>query len=136
MPLEVVRRPGRDGWWIVGTITPAGARKGVRIRRRAGSDKEGIAREEAAALEAKVLRDFHHGERPAARSWNDAVKAYIRHESRSEGTLALIDKLTGHFGETALDRIGQDEVARAKSCFGPAPSRAPSCATSSCRYER
>lgn len=114
MPLYVARRPGHDGWWITGTVTPAGAKQGVRIRRRAGSDTERLAREEAASLEANTLRDFHLGKRPDARTWAQAVTAYMGHEARSRGTAALMGRLLRHFAETPLDRINQEAVNHAR----------------------
>ncbi len=114
MPLTVARRPGRDGWWIAGTVTPAGAAHGVRIRRRAGSDDERLAREEAAALEREVIRSHHLGERPATHGWGEAVASYIAHDARSAGTLALLIRLTRHFRDTPLDRIGQAAVDDAR----------------------
>lgn len=114
MPLTVDRRPGREGWWITGTVTPAGTDKGVRIRRRAGSDDSRLAREEAVALEASILRTHHIGERPAVRSWAEAVASYLKHEDRSAGTMALLTRLTRHFADTPLDRIDQDAVDQAR----------------------
>lgn len=107
MPLKIIRRPGREGLWITGTVTPAGAEKGVRVRRRAGSDKPALAAEELRLIEAKILRDAHLGERPSVRGWGEAVTAYIRHEARSAGTLKLLNRLNDHFEDTPLDRIDQ-----------------------------
>jgi integrase len=125
MPLDVVRRPGRDGWWITGTVTPAGARQGVRIRRRAGSDDFRLAREEAIALEAQILRNAHLGERPAVKGWGEAVASYLRHEQRSVATTALLTRLTRHFRDTPLDRIDQAAIDTARDVVlrpGAAPA--------------
>lgn len=118
MPLKIVRRPGHEGLWITGTVTPAGAKAGVRIRRRAGSDRPAVAREEANALEGEVIRAAHLGQRPDAHGWGEAVASYIRHDTRSVGTLALLDRLNDHFGDMPLDQIGQTAAdgARAALC--------------------
>lgn len=117
MPLKLSRRPGHPGLWITGTITPAGAPRGVRIRRRAGSDDPRIAREEVSALEREVIRTAHLGERPASRGWGEAVAAYIQHDTRSDGTLALLARLTQHFADTPLDQINQAAVDGAKAAL-------------------
>ncbi len=114
MPLKIERRPGHPGLWITGTVTPAGTKVGVRIRRRAGSDDPRIAREEASAIETSIIRNAHLGERPASRGWGEAVASYKAHEKRSLGTLALLIKLTKHFRDTPLDRIDQDAVDEAR----------------------
>lgn len=111
MPLSITRRAG--ALYIVGTVRPAGQERGIRIRRRAGTDDARLAAEEAAALEARILRDHHHGERPAARSFAAAVTAYLQHEQRSDGTKALVRRLLGHFRQTPIDQIGQESADRA-----------------------
>jgi integrase len=113
MPLSVGPRPGRTGLWITGTVTPAGASQGVRIRRRAGSDDPGLAAEEATALAAQILRDHHHGERRGTRGWAEAVASYRAFEQRSPGTIALLIRLTRHFRDTPLRQIDQDAIDRA-----------------------
>lgn len=114
MPLTVVRRPGRAGWWICGTVTPAGAPRGVRVRRRAGSDDERLAREEAAAVEASILRDAWHGPRRAAVGFSAAALSYLTHTPRSAGTRALVRRLVLHWVDTPIDRIDQAAVDRAR----------------------
>lgn len=47
MPLKVVTRPDTGTLWIVGTVKPAGATKGRRVRQRAGSDDPKLATDEA-----------------------------------------------------------------------------------------
>ena len=125
MPLKIGTRPGREGLWITGTVTPAGAKEGIRIRRRAGSDSRREADEEAATLTSQILRDHYHGPRRGARSWVDAVASYQQFEERSDGTLALLDRLSRHFREATLSTIGQAEVDRACRVM-LAPDAAPS----------
>ena len=125
MPLRVDRRPGHDGWWITGTVTPAGAAQGVRVRRRAGSDVKRVADEEAGILETAILRNHHLGERPSVRGWGEAVAAYLREERRSTATLQLLTRLTAHFADTPLDRIDGEAVTRAAAALlrpGAAPA--------------
>jgi integrase len=113
MPLTVGPRAGRAGLWITGTVTPAGAAQGVRIRRRAGSDDPRLAGEEAAALAAQILRDHHHGERRGTRGWAEAVASYRAFQDRSPGTIALLIRLTRHFRDTPLRQIDQAAIDRA-----------------------
>lgn len=108
MPLTVKRRADTGTLWIIGTVRPAGAAHGVRIRRRAGSDDPTKAREEASALETRILRDHHLGERPADRTFSEAVLDYTRFAPRSPGTLDLVRRLLLHFGDTPLSRIDQE----------------------------
>lgn len=115
MPLRITRRADRDGLWITGTVTAAGAQTGVRVRIRAGTDDAKLAREEAAAIEARMLRDAHHGERRGARGWGEAVASYLTHQARAAGTQALLIRLTRHFGDTPLREIGQEAVDRARA---------------------
>ena len=114
MPLRVIRRPDTGTVWIIGTVTPAGAKRGLRIRRRAGTNDERLAREEAAGLEAQVLRDFHLGARPAVRGWGEAALSYLDHAERSTRTEALIRRLTLHFRDLPIDRIDQVAVDTAR----------------------
>src|SRR6185437_16248327 len=60
MPLRVVTRSDTGTLWIVGTVRPAGAAQGIRVRRRAGADSAALAREEAAAIESDLLRAAWH----------------------------------------------------------------------------
>lgn len=102
MPLTVSRRAQTGTLWITGTVRPAGAPRGVRVRRRAGTDDPCLAAEEAAALEAAILRAAWHGDRPAARSWADAVLSYLQFETRSAGTQALLHRITQTLGDVML----------------------------------
>lgn len=125
MSLKVGRRPGHTGLWISGTVTPAGAKKGVRIRRRAGSTDPKLAAEEAGEIERKILRAAIYGESPTVRGWAEAVAAYERHAPRSVGTIALLVRLTRHFLDTPIDKIDQDAVEEAAKVIlrpGAAPA--------------
>jgi hypothetical protein len=77
MPLTVVRRKSSGALTITGTVA------GRRIRRRAQSDDPKLAEEEAAALEAELLRTAWHGERRGSRTFAEAALSYLeRHRAR------------------------------------------------------
>lgn len=117
MPLRIRRRPDTGGLEITGTVRPAGAAQGVRIRRRAGSSDPALAREEAAALEAALLRAAWHGERPADHGWAEAVISYVRQQPRSLTTKALLRRLTKHWRDKPLRSIDQEALDRARDAL-------------------
>lgn len=109
MPLKVIRRRDTGKLWIVGTV------RGTRVRQRASSDNEKLAGEEAAVIEAGVLRDTWHGRRPDRhRRLGEAVESYLKHEQRSVGTRALLRRLLHHFGDVLLGEISQGAVDQAR----------------------
>jgi integrase len=114
MPLRVERRKDTGTLFIVGTVRPAGAKVGRRIRQRAGTDDERLAREEAALIEASILRDAHIGERPSSHSFAEAATSYLKHTPRSPGTKAYLRRLLIHFQEIPLGAINQEAVDRAR----------------------
>jgi integrase len=126
MALKVQRRPDTGALEITGTVRPAGAKTGIRVRRRPGSDEIKLAQEEAVALEREILRTAWHGERPADRQFSEAVVSYLRHNSNaSAGTRALIARLLLHFRDTPLSAINQDAVDKARDAIlepDPAPA--------------
>ena len=126
MPLIVRTRPDTGALEIYGTVTPAGSRQGVRVRRRAGSDNHGLAWEEAAALEAGILRDYHHGKPAQAvvHTLGEAAKSYLAHEPRSDGTLGLVRRMLLHFGDAPLPSLTQEAIDIARTSMlrpGAAP---------------
>ncbi len=128
MPLRVDRRPDTGTLWIVGTVRPANAPKGVRVRRRAGSDDARLAAEEAAALEAEILRSAWHGPRAAVRGFTQAALSYLKHQERSACTKALVRALSLHFRDAPLSAITQEAVDKAREALlrpgsGPATAR-------------
>lgn len=117
MPLRVEERPYANGTrtlWIIGTVTPAGEKVGIRIRRRAGSDNRATAEEEAVALERQVLRDYHLGTKPAERDFAAAVTSYLKADDRSAGTVREVDRWLKHFRTARLSLIDQDAVDQAR----------------------
>lgn len=125
MPLRIRRRRDTKALEIYGTVRPAGAKVGVRVRERAGSDDEATAREEAVAREREILRNFHLGERPDVRSFAEAYRSYLTHQPRSVRTIKTVSRLLHHFGTMRLDRIDQEAVDNARPIlFGPEVSSA------------
>jgi len=105
MPLTVGRRKSTGALTIVGTVA------GTRIRRRAQSDDPKLAAEEAAALEADILRTAWHGERRGSRSFAEAALSYIEAAPRSEHTRAYVRRLALG-GEARLGQVDQDAAIR------------------------
>lgn len=119
MPLRVVTRSGTSTLWIVGTVRPAGATKGTRVRVTAGTADSRLAGEAARALEAHMLREAWHGPRPTevVRTLPDAITSYLDHATRSPGTHALLLRLLDHFGAAPLASITQEAVDRARAAI-------------------
>lgn len=115
MPLVVAIRPDTGTLWITGTVKPAGAVTGRRVRQRAGSDDPAAAREEAAAIEARILRDFHHGEKPSTHTFLEACQSYLKHQERSAGTKAEVKRLALHWRAASLGMITQEAVDAART---------------------
>lgn len=107
MPLTIARRKSTAALTITGIVA------GQRIRRRAASDDIGLAREEAAALEAEILRTKWHGARRGARTFAQAALSYIEAEPRSPHTLDWVKRLLLALGpETKLSQIDQAAATR------------------------
>jgi len=115
MPLVVTLRPDTGTLWITGTVKPSGALTGRRVRQRAGSDDPATAREEAAAIEARILRDFHHGEKPSTHTFLEACQSYLKHQERSVGTKDVVRRLALHWRSEPLGNITQDAVDAART---------------------
>ena|SRR5271165_2467265 len=69
MALTITRRKSTGALTISGTVA------GQRIQRRAQSNDLALAREEAAALEAEILRTAWHGERRGSVTFDEALGA-------------------------------------------------------------
>lgn len=115
MPLRISRRPDTGTLWITGTVRAAGQQTGRRVRQRAGSDDERLAREEAATLEANILKTAWHGERPSSHNFAEAVAAYLRSAARSKGTKGYARRLLVHFKEEPLGSLDQEAWDRARA---------------------
>ena len=116
MPLKIIRRKDTGALTITGTVKlPDGSRQ--RIRARAQSDDMRLAREEAAALEARLLRDAWHGQRRGTRSFGEAVISYLESEPRSVGTKRRLHRLLRAIGDVPLSAVGQESVIRARQAM-------------------
>ena len=116
--LRLSRRPDTGALTIVGTVA------GQRIRRRAQSDNRRLAEEEAAALEAAILRTAWHGERRGARSFSEAVISYLDSQPRAASTKRLLNRLLRAIGDVPLSAIDQSATVRARRAMlaaDPAP---------------
>jgi integrase len=119
--LRVTRRKDREGLWIVGTPYPGGER----IRRRAASDDPALAREEAAALHAELLRGRWHGERRGARSFAEAVLSYLAAAPRSTGDKRRLNRILVALGDVTLGQVDQAAIDRVRrTVLGTAASPA------------
>src|SRR5262249_10542738 len=83
--------------------------------RRAQSDDFKLATEEAAALEAELLRTAWHGERRGSRTFAEAALSYLEAAPRSESTKARVRRLLPGLGPARLAEVGQGSVARLKA---------------------
>jgi integrase len=108
MPLKVTRRKSTGSLTISGTVA------GHRIQRRASSDNLARAREEAAVLEARLLRTEWHGERRGSRTFDEALVSYLEALPRHENTKRRLRRLRAALGSVPLSAIDQDAVIRLK----------------------
>ena len=102
MPLRVIRRRSTGALTISGTIA------GQRIRQRAQSNDLALAREEAVAVEAEILRTEWHGERRRTHTFAEAAQSYLAAAPRSEGQQRRVERLIAALGNTRLGSIGQE----------------------------
>ena len=104
MPLTVTRRKS------TGAITISGTVAGQRVRRRAQSDDPKLATEEAAALEADILRTAWRGERRGSRTFAEAALSYIEAEPHSANHKARIHRLLKAMGDIPLSGANQEKA--------------------------
>jgi integrase len=113
MPLKVVRRKDTGTLQISGIVRlPDGAR--LNVRQRAASDRLELAREEAAALEARILRDAYHGERRGARSFAEAVGSYLNADDRAAGDQRRLLRIMNALGDVRLGQVDPAAVQRVR----------------------
>jgi integrase len=108
MPLKVTRRAS------TGAITITGSVAGTRVRRRAQSNDPKLAAEEAAALEAEILRTAWHGERRGSRTFAEAALSYIEAAPRSPNHKARIHRLLKAMGNIPLTAANQEKALELK----------------------
>jgi integrase len=119
MPLKVTRRKSTGAFTISGTVA------GERIRRRASSNSLAVAREEAAAIEAEILRSAWHGERRGARSFGEAVLSYLSAVMRAPGDVRRLHRILAALGDVplaAVDQAAVDRVRRAMLAVNANPA--------------
>ena len=119
MPLTVTRRKSTGALTIIGTVA------GTRVRRRAQSDDPKLAAEEAAALEADLLRTAWHGERRGSRTFAEAALSYLEAAPRTESTKARVRRLLMALETARLREINQGTIACLKKAV-LRPSASPS----------
>jgi integrase len=105
MPLRVTRRAGRSD-----VLTIDGTVNGRRIQRRASSDSFNLAVEEAAVLEARLLRESWHGPKKGSRRFSEAILSYCDADIRSPGTRKRLHRILEALDDPALESIDQDVV--------------------------
>jgi len=112
MPLEIVVRKQTGALTISGTVQRQNGPP-VRVQKRAKSNDLALAREEAAIIEADILRSDWHGERRDTHTFDDAIVKYLEAKPRSPGTAERIERLRKEIdGVTPLATIDQDLISR------------------------
>ena len=108
MPIHIIRRKDREGLYFDGKVA------GRRIRGRAQSNNLALAREEASALEAEILRTVWHGERRGTRAFAEAVLSYLEAEPRSQNHKDRINRLLRATGDIPLAAVNQEKAIELK----------------------
>jgi integrase len=108
MPLKVDRRKDTGALTITGTVA------GERIRTRAQSDVLGLAREEAAALEARLLREAWHGQRRGVSKFAEAAEGWLTDAPRAAGDKARLHRILRALGNVTLAEVDQAAVDRVR----------------------
>ena len=106
------------GFTITGTVA------GQRIRSRAQSAERRLAREEATALEAKLLREDWHGERRGSRSFSEAILSYFEAGARAIGDKRRINRIHELLGDIKLSDLDQAAIDRCRRELAPDASPA------------
>lgn len=113
MPLIVTRRKDTGALTITGRVHyPDGTVR--RLRQRAQSDDPSLAAEEAATLEARLLRDAWHGERRGARSFAEAVLSYLKAAPRAEGDKRRLNRILRALGDVPLSAVDQAAIDKVR----------------------
>lgn len=116
MPLKIVQRTDRPGGrlQITGTVfLPNGDR--IPVRRAAGSNNLQLAREEAAALEADLLRSAWHGERRGSRLYTEALAEWLKAAPRAMGDQQRHVRILEVIGDAKLSEVDQTMVNRVRA---------------------
>jgi integrase len=108
MPIRIYRRQGSPYYQIDVTVA------GQRIRRSAQTADRGLAREQAATIEANLFRTAWHGERRGTRSFAEAVISYVKAAPRSKNQKAAIHRLLPLIAHLPLAHIDQQKAIELK----------------------
>ena len=112
MPLDIVVRKQTGALTISGTIALKDGTR-IRVQQRAKSNDLARAREEAAVIEADILRSDWHGERRDHHTFDQAIVKYLEAKPRSPSTAARVERLRDWIGgSTPLATIDQDLISR------------------------
>jgi integrase len=102
--------------WATGSaLTIVGTVAGQRIRKRAQTSDYRLACEEAAALEAEILRTEWHGERRGSRFFGEAAESYLKAIERSANQKARVARLLRALGDPPLRTIDQQTAILLKN---------------------
>jgi len=124
MPLKVITRKDTGALTIDGVVRfPDGTKE--RVRQRAQSDDRKLAEEEAATLEATMLRNAWHGERRGTRPFSEAVDSYLRADKRRTATVRRLIRIMRALGDLTLAAVDQEAIDRVRDvALRPSPSPA------------
>jgi integrase len=118
VPLKVIQRPDRPGGrpQITGTVfLPNGER--IAVRQAASTTNLQLAREEAATIEANLLRSAWHGERRGARLYTEALEEFLKADRRGAGDVARHIRILGVIGDAKLSAVNQEMVSRVRAAI-------------------
>lgn len=120
MSLKVIRRKDSGTLQIVGRVA------GQFIRRGAQSRTLALAQEEAAALEARILREAFHGKRRGDKPFFEIAGAYLKAEPRHPVNAKRIGKIVEALGPNVIAyQVDQETVdALRDRLLRPRPSPA------------
>jgi integrase len=106
MSLKIIRRKDTGNLQINGTVA------GQRIRQAAQGQSIALAREEATALEARLLREQFHG-RPkgrADRPFAEIAEAYLNFQERHPAQVERIENIVFAMGNVMASEVDQEFV--------------------------
>jgi integrase len=103
MPLELCRRKGSRNWYLRGTVLEQS------IFETSGTPDRRQAEIIRTKREAELFDQAVFGKR-AVVTFEHAALSYLEFEERAARTKVFVKKLVGHFKQTRLAKIGQDEA--------------------------
>jgi integrase len=130
MPLRIVRRKNRGGALTISGSLKLSDGSSIRIERRASTDNVKLAEEQAAVLEAQILRTSWHGAPKGDRLLITAIKSFGEATPRSDGVKRRLHRILlwmvdANETDIRLRGVNQDFVNRlAFGMLRPNPSPA------------